>query len=625
MAISLLEQNQNEDENNRQINGLPTLGGDRSSNFSTGMNPQGAAPKGSSGRFTNLKKYIDANQQGANTTAERMGRSVDNDFNNYQNQFSGKLGEVNKGISDATSLFDTGDTYKQNLNSINNDLNTFQSMDNRDTFNKGGQNLFDFNRDNGDKFNQLRQGLGLNQEQLQQSQGLNQAMNDQYLNQAQQNAQGIQTEQGRYNILRQAQPKFGGYSSGQERLDQLLFQATPSAVNSLQNTFNTNLDKIKSNQDLLSGSNSSLQAAIAREAALQGDLQNTANTVQDTFVNKLNQKSNFDQINQARQALFNDYQSQLQGNDVFGTTGNKQYNISKDLADMLGLSDLGGYGVKGSYTYTPQEVPTGAGTANPDVISKIGQLNPSPVTVDISPNANQFTMFNTGKDFGSYIKQGKNAETFQDLLTQPDYGVYQALANLSGRDKGLAYGASNIGRAVSANGNLGQDIQLANSQFNQKYTNPDGSLKKYQVIGTGVGAGGVPNAGENAGAILNNQGKSQILEGNDNAGKYWDSLYNGAQDLTGGVGLSYATNVGNVDLAKLIGGGTGLGDVQNLYKDQAGTTATTMRGAQNDASANMQAQLQQLIDQIKATGAKNMGTLTDQNTADKYSRFGGLV
>lgn len=605
MAISLLE-NRQDDEKDKENNPLPTLGGDRSANFSTGLGANNASGSvGASTRFTNLKKYLDANKQGAANTAERMGRAVSDDFSNYQKDFGAKTEEVNQGISKAQEAFAQGGQFKNTLGSITNDFNTFQSMDDRDKFNQGGQSLFDFNRDYGQKFNELRTGMGLNEAQLQQAQGMNQAMNDAYLAQAQRNQQGIQNEQGRYEILKKAQPKFGGYSSGQGRLDQLLFQGTPSAVNSLQNTFNQNLDKVRQNVGVLSGINTNLNSAIEQEKALQGELSTAANTAQNTFLNKMNQQKNFDLINNQRNALYNEYLSQIQ---------NK--TISKDLANVLGVSGLGGFGYDTGDVenrYTPVDVDLGG---NAGKISR--PLNPDGTITEMyrfAPNDRQFTGFN--KNLADYIQQGNQVTKLQDIFTQKDYDVYSALSNLSGQAP-IFSGPSQLGASVLSKGNLANDLATSLGNFQNQYGN-----RTFEALGAGVGSTANAGSREAAEAILAGPGQAVVNDITTNPSgydQYLSNLINAGQ----GSDVSIAANRNILSTNRILNN-LGPDSRYSDYRDLGNTASDTMAGARADAAANTNAAAQNLINQILNTGVKDLYGLTDIDASQKYKRYGGLV
>lgn len=625
MAISLLEQNR-DDENQNKTSNLPTLGGDRGAGFSTGMNPNPAAPKGSSGRFTNLKKYLEANQQGSQNIADRMGSSVDKSFNEYQNQFTGKVGDVNKTIGDTQSRFDTeGSQFKNAFGTINNELNTFQSMDNRGDFDKGQQSLFDFNKNYGNKFTELRTGLGLNEDQLKQSEGMIKAMNDQRLAQAQRESQGIQTEQGRYGILKQAQPKFGNYGSGQARLDQLLLQGNPGAMGNLQSTFNQNLSRLKNdNAATLGQLGTSVQDIIGRESALMGELQGASDLARNTFVNKLNQQSNFDRVQQVRDEVYNDYLTQL-----------KTGNISGDLANMLGLS-----GLDKSWTASAPQLPD---------TFKGGEFTtglkglPQPEDNKSYLNENQFRLYDIlGADKSgaqNYLQRGRRVQGMQDIMSQNDYDAYSALRQLSGAtDPALASGKSTLDRAASASGNIVSDLNERNRRFgelaNKNISASGAAERSYQdnvVEGINVGSKTI--------------GQDRDL----GAGVSFDTLdyLQSAFPTTGSYALDFPlqwTNPFNL----MGGGGTGSigrSDVSNslndyLYSDGGGFNKNTYITSSGDSASNAAAKaraeelalgqlnpvIQNLID---AKGVKNIAAI--DNTKDtiesneEYKRFKGLI
>ena len=636
MAISLLEQNR-DDENQNKTSNLPTLGGDRGAGFSTGMNPNPAAPKGSSGRFTNLKKYLEANTQGSQNIADRVGSSVDKSFNEYQNQFTGKVGDVNKSIGDVQSRFDTeGNQFKNAFGTINNELNTFQSMDNRGDFDKGQQSLFDFNRDYGNKFTELRTGLGLNEDQLKQSEGMIKAMNDQRLAQAQREAQGIQTEQGRYGILKQAQPKFGNYGSGQARLDQLLLQGSPGAIGQLQSTFNQNLGRIKNdNVSTLGQLGSSIQDIIGKESALMGELQGASDLARNTFVNKLNQQSNFDRVQQVRDQVYDNYLNQL-----------KSGNISGDLANILGLS-----GLESSWSAAGPNR-----QIDPRFEGATGGLKGFPTE---NPNKslieeNQFRLYDVlgqgGANAQSYLQRGRKVQGMQDIMSQNDYDAYMALRQLSGAtDPLLASGKSTLDKAVSASGNLVGDINRRNQEFKniagQRFQGLGAAERSYQVdaggdwgISTGItntrGSDRDIQSSVNGSALSPTGNWDREFSSTDfmaDPTQTWESMFNTINNLvSGGTGTIAATSVNN-SLNDYLYSGKNRDSFMNpsttIYGggDYGSRTAAENRSEvlAKDALTNY---LNSLVQQ---TGVENLGTI--DNTKDTieqnetFKRFKGLI
>lgn len=206
-------------------NQAPAANGSRVASFSSGSQPGSTG----SGRFTNLQKYIGANQ-GA---GERLGAGIENKVSN-QNQVAEKQADtsasaVRQGIQSAQDKLNTGNQYKEQVSS-----NNFNAADIAGDENK----LNDFT--------QYRTGSAIDEAMLAKQ---NQAAQDAamaYQNQMQQQLGQTQTDQGRYGLLKQA---FGGgsvyqnpYSQGQQRLDQLFLQSGGgNKIGDLQNQLRTGL------------------------------------------------------------------------------------------------------------------------------------------------------------------------------------------------------------------------------------------------------------------------------------------------------------------------------------------------------------------------------------------------
>jgi hypothetical protein len=431
-------------------------GSSRTAAFSSG----GGANKQGSGRFTNLQKYIDANEGAGQNIANRMGNAVVNSYGKFSQDFNNQVGNINNNIQQGNDLLtNKGDQYKSTLGNLSNELGTFNSMVDRDRFNTASQGLIDFNNQNGIDFNRMRMGQAIDEAGLETARKQADLLANNTIGNIQKQQQGIQTEAGRYDLLKQARPKMQGYTSGQGRLDQLFFQATPDAVNSLQQTYGTQLADARNKQNAdLSGITAKIAELTARENDYKTNLQNLSNQAQDTFYNKLNQASNYDQVNDARTALYNDYVEQMRSGQ-----------ISKDLASALGVAGMGGVGYQSSYR---PSLPPGM---------EAGKMLP---TMRTGPGENQFTQYNTGVDPANYIaKNTVQARNFQDLLTSDDYKAYQALQGLSGRDTGKAWGTSQIGPAAMVNTNYRNDLQAAHQNFMDKYTT-NGVGNSYNVMAT---------------------------------------------------------------------------------------------------------------------------------------------
>ncbi len=599
----------NENQSNPQLaTGSGALTSGRSATFSSG-----APQKQGSGRFTNLQKYISANQGAGENIANRMSNVVENSYGDFSKDFQSKIGDINTGVQQGNQLFDTqGNQFKDTLSNLSNELGTFNSMVDRDRFNTASQGLIDFNRNQGVDFNKLRTGAGFDEAALQGYATQASGLADQTIQNIQDQQRGIQTEAGRYNLLKQARPKLQDYTSGQGRLDQLFFQATPSAVNNLQNTYGQQIADARSKQaNEIAQANASINSVLNRENQYKTDLQNIANQAQSTFYNKLNQQTNFDQVNDARTALYNDYVNQLQ-------TG----KVSQDLANLLGISgqDMRGFGYGTSYS------PSGS----------IGDNKMSP-TYYFGPNENQFTQYNTGRPISEYLVQNTTpARQFQDILTADDYAAYQALQGLSGVDTGKAYGSSNLGAAVGLGANnYRADLIGADEAFRNKFVNPEtGRGNSFNVYSTGIASSTPsswqvfqemnPNLDINPTTFRYNQISDIIKENVGDSGSFEEYKDRARSKYSPSV-FELATAQAGVDVDKYL---TNNG-VQSAIGDLLASGGSGMFDQYAVDTANLLAneRVKGITNEIDDSGVKNIADFTDQDTKEleQYRRFKGLL
>lgn len=181
---------------------------------SGGSQPTSRQRKGS-GRFTNLQRYIDANQGAAARTGQQIQRVAQNVQKRAEPEEQQRLADIRSQI----------DAERQRLGQAGQFAQTVQEGTT--------DQLSQLATDQADQFAQLRTGqTALPQLQEIGNQTLGQV--GQTADQLQNIADQSRTEQGRFGLLRQA---IGGprYSAGQRRLDQLILQgAGTGALRDLQ-------------------------------------------------------------------------------------------------------------------------------------------------------------------------------------------------------------------------------------------------------------------------------------------------------------------------------------------------------------------------------------------------------
>lgn len=376
----------------------------RVANYSTGAAPQSSG----SGRYTNLQKYISANQGAGERLASGISNRVTTGLEQNKKEAQTQAGKVAEGIESAQNKLNVGQNY----------LNQVQGQDFDPTQFAANQNQLN-------EFGQFRTGQAIDQAGLQNqnTQAQNAYQNAQQL--AQQRLGQVGNEQGRFNLLQQT---YGGgtaarptYSTGQQRLDQLFLQTAPNnQVKQLQNQVQQNLSDINrqklnfqntltnpEGQDIIS------QIGTGAQNVAQG-LQNQTNKLNTNYYNALSNQAT--DLNTQR-ALQNEALSK-----VFhgaGTTA-KELKLTPEQEAFIN-QQLGGNLQLGQRTF---------GTLADD-------------------------------NYKNYITEGKTNLSAQNLIDQQALNKLQALGNLSGQ--GVRSGYEQVGNkgpeTTIASQQLAKDIQ----------------------------------------------------------------------------------------------------------------------------------------------------------------------
>jgi hypothetical protein len=213
MAVVLQNQEEEKEQENQQLGGGPltlSQGAQPASGMAGGGGQPTSRQRKGSGRFTNLQKYIDANQGAGARTGRQIERVAEKTQMRAEPEKEQRLQDIRSQV----------DAERQRLGQAGQFAQTIQEGTTEELQNLANQQA--------DQFTQLRTGqtaLPQLQEQKQQTIGQIGQTAQQLGNIAEQS----RTEGGRFNLLRQA---FGSprYSAGQRRLDQLLLQGTGSGA-----------------------------------------------------------------------------------------------------------------------------------------------------------------------------------------------------------------------------------------------------------------------------------------------------------------------------------------------------------------------------------------------------------
>lgn len=350
----------------------------------TPANP--AQPKGS-GRFTNLQKYVSANQGAGEKIGNRIGSQVE-----------GQAGQVRQGIQQAKTGFQQQiDPEKQRIAGA--EALTQEALGNTQQF---VNDPTKFNQ-----FQQLRnaQTAQINPLELQQQQLQAQK--------AQQMAANANTEQGRFQLLKGAfaNPR---YTTGLGRLDQLFLQSSP-ALKQLQ-------QQSKATTQGLGGELDATRAYSQQELA---GLQDQAKVAQQGIQTAVGREDDPTTPEDESSGAFGGLSK-----DLFGRLGTKQQELDTQYQNILNRFDA-----------IPNQDPSGImGKASPDAgTHKAANL------AELYQNLNKdekgllglnddMLMGNMSPDeFKSYLrkKQLGNQERAR-FINADEYGKYQGLGKLMG-------------------------------------------------------------------------------------------------------------------------------------------------------------------------------------------------
>lgn len=348
--------------------------------MSSGSTPSAApAPvnqqKGS-GRFTNIQKYINANQGAGERLASGVGRKIEAQVQPKAEQAQSQAQAVGQAIQESQNKVQQGQQLQQQVAQENFDVTGFASQ-----------------QPNLQQFTQYRTGQAVDENALRQQAQANQMS----AQQAQQAAQGFNqqlgTETGRGQLLKQSFSPTRTYSMGQQRLDNLfLSRATPQLQNiqsglqqtsqNLGNLLNENTVRQQSIQDLASQEQEIAQgltgAITSKEQALEQALTGRISDVNAQREAERQKYLNFaNQLIQSGQgkALDQELDSSLLGETGL-QLGQQTFNVFKDptldARQLLSISDRNAQNI--------QDVAQQADVDKYKALAALGGFEPSKLT-----------------------------------------------------------------------------------------------------------------------------------------------------------------------------------------------------------------------------------------------------
>lgn len=549
--------------------GTPSSG--RVAGFSSGGTQAAGQPQGS-GRFTNLQKYISANQGASQNMGARANQVVNRDFNKSQSEVNKQNEQIAQGFQQGRQALQQGQGFQQNLQDINTGLNTgYTDFGNRQGFDAAAEQAQQLAQ-NQDYAN-VASGQGFDQSLVGQQQAQALAASQGLLQNTQDRLTGLQTEQGRDQLFSQVlQPK-QGYSAGQRNFDKLFLGGSlPSIQQNLQGKSTLANQILQGTQ----GQQGTLDELTSGESELLKNLSGQATTNQQTFFNKLYNPENVDFVKTARNTEYDNLVKAL-------TSGG---TLTQDQANLLGLS-----------------AQNSSGMSSGPISSKVGVEGSTP-TAPQNYDVRTLNLLKDPANINKYLQRGGDPQSIQDLVMQGDLNNYNALTGLiynNGKQatQNQLTGTSTMGSIFqpgSSGETLGQAVANANKRFNQDVTD-----KKYDVNQTGRWAD-VSLSGQQGIDLINSltpEQRQAIQNYNpmQPGGTY--QLYNQVADVLNQVPLS----------VKAFGN-----DANNINSDAGG------------ANYRMRAEaIQALMNQMNNVGYGNDLTINNTAQVNPYQRFKGLL
>lgn len=432
----------------------------------TSQAPTAPKPQGS-GRFTNIQKYLNANQQGGQKIAgqveSNLNKTIDPEAKKAQDYYA-KLGQS---VSQANQVTQAGQGYQQQLQGIGSQIKSAQDagFNQRDQANLGG--IEQFTQQPGFKqFQEIQAGRGINENllALQQQQAANTAANvAQATGQAK---QALGSEGGRFNLLRQTFDRNGqsNYGQGLQRLDQSIL-GQGQGLNSLQSSIQGKDLAAQKQAALASGDAAEVTRLAQAEKGLIGDINSQTGKNSTAYEDML--KSYTDPLNEQRHADQADLARAMQS-----YTPNKIAQVNADgSTTMVDQVDA-----KGNKVAKPWE----AGFSE-DQMKRLGLTD---------SNQGVYNVFNNNTDTSKFTQVGRDAQknSIQDVANASDVNRYKLLSQIAGTpDRQIK--ESELG-ASWTNSTDGNDLKtnLANAQaaFDKEAANkiyPNSSVKNVYATG----------------------------------------------------------------------------------------------------------------------------------------------
>lgn len=384
MAV-IVNPNQNEDNNQQD--------GQQQTQLTQNAGGQGgtAAPQPSqqqrqgSGRFTNLQKYLGANQQAGGRVAGQIGQNIQEDIGEQKKQAQDYYANLGKSIDQSKQSAQQGEQY------INQMRQTGQQLQDQGLLAQAPQinNLQDYRN--------IQQGRGINENVLQSQAGSLGETSQGYLQGAQGALENLQSEGGRFNLLRQA---FGGqanpeYTRGQQRLDQLFL--SQEGLGGVMGDVYQDVEAGQQLQREAGQLGQQAQSLIGQEQAIMSELGQQAQSNVGTYQDLLNE-----QVSQAQERAATEIPELRRALD--------EGRITQQQASQLGLDD-----VSDLYTVNLSDYLSTAPQANLQNVTSQEQAAQFRALQNLM-GENQQDVFGDQAEFGTYQPAQFDSETARRLI-----------------------------------------------------------------------------------------------------------------------------------------------------------------------------------------------------------------
>lgn len=306
-TISMMPTQQTDEEKDETIK----VGGGEST-FTSGTSTQNKPT--SSGRFFNLSNYLKANTgPGQQSLAGKIASNVQNQAQTAKNEIQSGQEQFQKSVAASTPNQQQTNQYLQQIQQDPSKIDQQQFQQYRDAKYTGPQNI--------QNANQIQTNVG----------------------NITQTAKQTGSEAGRFNVLRQMFNK-PSYTTGQQRLDQVLLQSNPQELAKLRETQKIAAQTERELGKTLTGAETAARQAEAQAVATRDAIRGGLNTAATTLQSDLTSRAQAE--NALRTQQYNDVVNRLNSGRL---TDEDMKNLGVSSGDVLFLQNknLGDFLQKG--------------------------------------------------------------------------------------------------------------------------------------------------------------------------------------------------------------------------------------------------------------------------------------